>query len=210
MQKLFQTIRYDMRFNLHKQALSYIWRWRYASDGSTGVEFSLIALPLFGLIFAIFEAAFVFYVEHDMQRVVNEFAVNVRSGKIQMNELSAETAKRTYFCSKLTFSMVCENMQLTLRPQPDCVYYEYCWYYAYGTGERWNAMARMATNFDAGDTVSPGWNWQPVILSLAYPLPTITTIWSSSGAVTRDGKLVRAIVANAIWVFDPYTQKTVQ
>ncbi|MGE3644888.1 MAG: TadE/TadG family type IV pilus assembly protein [Beijerinckiaceae bacterium] len=54
-------------------------------DGATMVEFALVSIPFLGLLFAIFETAFVFFVTQGVDAAVNDAARLVMTGQLQYN-----------------------------------------------------------------------------------------------------------------------------
>lgn len=68
---------------------------RFGSDesGATAVEFGLVALPYFALMFAIFEVALAFFAQQTLDTAVAQAARLVRTGQAQQSGLDMATFK---------------------------------------------------------------------------------------------------------------------
>ncbi|MCC7266816.1 MAG: pilus assembly protein [Caulobacteraceae bacterium] len=78
-----------------------IWRrFRRAESGSTAVEFGLVALPFFLLVWAIIELGMVFFVDVTLDNAVGRMARQIRTGEFQSEGGTAETFKAA-ICSRM-------------------------------------------------------------------------------------------------------------
>lgn len=71
-----------MRIRLRRRP-GYSARWRRVREGATAVEFALIALPFFFMMFAILELGLVFVVDTSLENAVAESGRLVRTGQAQ-------------------------------------------------------------------------------------------------------------------------------
>ena len=83
---------------------------RLARDerGATAVEFSLVAVPFFALIFAIFNTAFAIFAANTLETAVADTARLIRTGQAQNAGLSADTFK-SKVCAQLVYMFNCDS-----------------------------------------------------------------------------------------------------
>ncbi|WP_339756068.1 TadE/TadG family type IV pilus assembly protein [uncultured Hoeflea sp.] len=79
-------------------------RWQRSRDGSTAIEFALLAFPFFLLIFATIEAFIAFAGEQLLENAVDTMARQIRTGQIK--NLSEEEF-RTKFCAEINLMIKC-------------------------------------------------------------------------------------------------------
>jgi len=65
------------------QFLNRFFRYKDAKDGATAIEFALLALPFFALLFAILELAIIFFISSTMTHAVSEAGRKIRTGNFQ-------------------------------------------------------------------------------------------------------------------------------
>jgi len=87
-------------FKYYKRALARSQKFSKNEEGATAVEFALVALPFFALIFAIIELAIIFFIGSALNNATSEAGRLVRVGQFQ-DCGGAETFKEH----------VCENMR---------------------------------------------------------------------------------------------------
>ena len=74
--------------------------------GATAVEFSLVAVPFFALIFAIFNTAFAIFAANTLETAVADTARLIRTGQAQTSGLTADTFKAK-ICGQLVYMFNC-------------------------------------------------------------------------------------------------------
>lgn len=101
------------RFNLSAVAQR---RARAKREGSTAVEFALVALPFFGLLLAIFEVAFILTTNALLESAVMNSGRLVRTGQVPRTA-TADDFKEV-ICSRMSFfEQVClQRIQIDLQP----------------------------------------------------------------------------------------------
>ncbi len=166
--------------------------------GVAALEFAFVCLPFFALIFAILETSVVYYFNVSLDQAVNAVAMKIRSGEIQLSNLTATQLASTYICPRLSAAMTCSNVQISLQPNPACSASDQCWS-AYYTD--W-AKGIRATPSVTSSVYNTGSANQALYMTVVYPMPLISTLWSSASYAVVNGKQVRALVANAIFVRD--------
>ncbi len=70
-------------FGLTKFCLKTARRYRKNRDGATAIEFAILAIPFFSLIFAILELAIVFFISSTMAHALSEAGRQIRTGNFQ-------------------------------------------------------------------------------------------------------------------------------
>lgn len=75
-------------------------RFRRNQSGATVVEFALVALPFFALMFAIIETALLFFADQALDTAVSSAARLIRTGQAQEQGLSASDFK-TLICNEV-------------------------------------------------------------------------------------------------------------
>jgi Flp pilus assembly protein TadG len=75
-------------------------RFMRKQDGAAAVEFSLVALPFFGLTFAILETALVFFANQTLQAAAGDAGRLIMTGQAQSANYSADDFK-TQVCNRI-------------------------------------------------------------------------------------------------------------
>ena len=88
-------------------------RFRRAQHGSVAVEFALLALPFFALLFAIIETTIIFFASVSLDTGVAEMARLVRTGQVQLEGLG-EDEIRTTVCDAI-FMGCDERLRIDVR-----------------------------------------------------------------------------------------------
>lgn len=83
-------------------------RFRRAEAGATAVEFGLVALPFFALLFAIMETAFAFWSSQVLETAVANASREIYTGQFQQNP--AYAGKTTIWLAAQFKSDVCANV----------------------------------------------------------------------------------------------------
>ena len=92
---------------------------RFARDerGVTAVEFGILALPFFTIIFAIIETAMMFFAQQTLDSAVEDASRMVRTGQAQSQGFDL-TAFRNYMCG-YTFNLFnCSNIVIKVEILP--------------------------------------------------------------------------------------------
>jgi Flp pilus assembly protein TadG len=90
-------------------------RFRRNSDGSTAVEFALVAVPFFALVFAIIETALVFFAGQVLESGVSDASRLVRTGQAQQMGMD-EAAFRNRICERSVGLLNCgDSLKVDVR-----------------------------------------------------------------------------------------------
>lgn len=87
-----------------RRARRILARFRKSSDGTSAIEFALLAFPFFLLIFATIEAFIAFAGEQLLENAVDTMARQIRTGQIKN---LTEEEFRTKFCSEISLMIRC-------------------------------------------------------------------------------------------------------
>ena len=82
-------------------------------DGSTAVEFALVAAPFFALIFAVFEIGYVFLAQQVLQTATTQSARLIMTGQAQTQAMTAAQFKQQV-CNKIVI-LNCANIYVNVQ-----------------------------------------------------------------------------------------------
>jgi Flp pilus assembly protein TadG len=180
---------------------------KFPSDqgGSPTVEFAIVAPFFIGIVYAIFESLMAQFYMTALDRAVQKFALDMRSGAVMASDGSTNITAaqiRDRIGPLLVGGMDASKLQVMLRNNTGCGAAIRCWegqYSNYANGVR-NAPA-----FDAA--ANPEFNMgvagDSQYLTVYYPLPAFSSIWSSAPTATVNGERVFGILSTAMWINDP-------
>lgn len=97
------------------------WRWRAfarSRDGSAAIEFALLAIPYFMVIFAIIETFVAFAAEELVSNAVDTMSRKMRTGQITYNlgrttDVNTAVAFRTAFCNEVSILIQCSPSEIS-------------------------------------------------------------------------------------------------
>lgn len=159
----------------------------FASDrrGATAVEFALIALPFFALIFAIIETALCFFAGQALDTALMNASRAIRTGQAQSSSFSADDFK-TSICTQLTYMFNCSsNLYVNVQT--------FASFSAITLTTPTDANGNLATT---GYTYSAGHGSDVVVVRAYYEWPVFINRLGNNLANEPDGKhLLTATVA---------------
>ncbi len=89
-------------------------------EGATAVEFALVALPFFGIIFAIIEVALTFWATQVLENAVADASRQIYTGQFQSSGGQSADAFREEVCSKVTALFDCNDLvEIDVRSFPN-------------------------------------------------------------------------------------------
>jgi Flp pilus assembly protein TadG len=98
-----------------RRRFSLLRRFRRDNRAATVIEFALVALPFFALMFAILETFLLFFASQTIETATNSGARLIRTGQAQQQGLTAETFQ-TRICGALVGLFNCEaNLMVDVR-----------------------------------------------------------------------------------------------
>ncbi len=84
------------------------------ASGASAVEFALIALPLFYMLFVILEIGIVFFANYSLENAAAQGARMLRTGQAQNQKFDAQMFK-TEVCKHITAPLDCGKLKLDVR-----------------------------------------------------------------------------------------------
>ena len=169
---------------------------RQSRDGSTAVEFAMIAFPFFFMLFAIMEIALLFITDSVLENAVIETGRIIRTGEADSSGLTAAQFK-TSLCSRMSiFSADCPSratvdvrvitqFRNTNPPDP---------------------LANGSSFDTSGLTYLPGQPGSLMLIRVWYKQPLITPFMAQALSKLNDGTTI--LMATATFRNEPYTPAT--
>lgn len=164
--------------------------WR-ARDGSTAVEFAMVALPFFFMMFAILELGMVFVIDSVLENATMETSRLIRTGRAEKSAMTGEQFK-TSLCSRMSiFQADCgarATVDVRVIPQ-------------FSTP---NAPDPMASgSFQTGDLAyDDGTAGSTMLIRVWYKQPLITPFMNEGLSRLRDGSAY--LTATAVFRNEPF------
>ena len=163
-------------------------------EGATAVEFALVALPFFGIIFAIIEIALTFWASQVLENAVADASRQIYTGQFQNSGGQSAEAFRTLVCSRVTALFNCnELVAVDVRAFPSF------------PGARLPLPVTPDGEFDAS-----GFGYHStgpediVVVRAAMAYPAFVGIFGAREARLSGGR--RLIMATAAFRNEPFTQ----
>ncbi len=161
-------------------------------DGSTAVEFSLIALPFLILLIAILQVGVVFLAQHELETAVEKTARGLLTGSTQQAALT-QTQFVNSVCSNLPALFNCSGVMVDLQTAANF------------------SSANTATptlTYDANGNVTNNWQYSAggsgslMVLRVIYQFPVLPALSNFNLANLPNGN--RLLMATAVFVAEPY------
>lgn len=94
---------------LYQSALKLSRRLKKAQDGATAIEFALLAIPFFALLFAILELAIIFFISSTLSHAVSESGRQIRVGNFQN---CGQAAFKAAVCDRMSGVGNCDRLRI--------------------------------------------------------------------------------------------------
>lgn len=163
-------------------------RFTRATDGSTAVEFAMIAAPFVFLLCAIFELAIMFLASQLLDTATNDTARLIRTGQASTS-VSSASAFATQVCNRLYVLFDCSKLAVESKT--------YANFAAVGDLSSTSVYNDASGNFDPTKVTSyqTGGGSCIVVVRVFYPYPVFfkTLLWDASSA--PNGKIMMVGVA---------------
>jgi Flp pilus assembly protein TadG len=159
-----------------------------AREGSTAVEFSLIALPFFVILVAIFQIGIVFLAQHELETAVEKTSRGLLTGKTQNTAGLTQTQFVQSVCANLPAFFTCSKLMVDVQPA--------------GAFAAANVSAPTLT-YDASGNVTNAWQFNLgasgniLVLRVMYQFPVLPGMMNFNLANLANGK--RLLMANAVF-----------
>ncbi|WP_102961047.1 TadE/TadG family type IV pilus assembly protein [Mangrovicella endophytica] len=82
-------------------------------SGATVIEFAMLALPFFGLVFATLETSLVFLGEVALDHAVEQVGRKIRTGEVAAKKMDEATFKKE-ICDQVSYLMDCSKLKIDL------------------------------------------------------------------------------------------------
>lgn len=168
-------------------------RFARSQDGAAAIEFAILAIPYFLIVFAILETFIAFIGEQVVSNGVEVMARKVRTGEIKStspNDPTFKTTFRTAFCQEISIMISCPQSEITT---PKRLYIDLRSFSSYADIPTTIPRQNTSVNADLKTSdfaYSPGgaksinmlrayYRW-PVYVDLVRPM--LTTVRSSDGS----------------------------
>lgn len=112
------TLRGNWKRLLVRAGLARVRAFHRNQDGATAVEFAIVSIPFFALMFAILETALLFFGAQALETAVGDSGRLIRTGQAQQQAMDLTTFKST-ICAKVFEIFACEaGLHLDVRTYP--------------------------------------------------------------------------------------------
>lgn len=161
-------------------------RFARGRKGVVAIEFAMVAVPFLGLACAIFETAFVYFVNEAFDNAVNKVA-----RQVLVNSISSSTAtdmgtfRTNYFCPQLPSFITCANVSLNIQPAASFSAA------ASALGTSW--IGSPPSNVNLGQ---PG---GIVVLQAYYPMPVYLSVLVATGSNGRGVSNLYGHTSNTVY-----------
>lgn len=176
----------------NKRSRGTLARFRRDGKGSIAIEFGLLALPFFLLIFAILESCISFAAQQLMSNVTDDVARQFRTGQIKSADIT-EQQLRDMICDDLDIvvSSGCPGLEIDLKRYDT---------FAEAAGKR---ITFKEGDIDTtGFSVEPGQSLSKNQLRVFYRWPVMTDLLRKSMSNLSDGKTLH--FATVTWQNEPF------
>lgn len=166
--------------------------FRRNRDGATAIEFTLLALPFFMIVFAIVETSISYTTEQFMSNVAERVAREIRTGQITATSYTKDEF-RTEICDRLQAlaAPTCPGMSVDVR--------SYATFLAVPKGVEYSEPAVVDTS---GWDFKPGGSSSINSIRIAYEWPVYTDIMKKYFAGLKNGK--NLLYASTTWQNEPF------
>jgi Flp pilus assembly protein TadG len=166
------------------RTLLFLSRFKRAKSGAAALEFSMIALPFFLLLYAIFDVALIFFASTTLENGLVGAARQIRTGEAQAANMTAEQF-RTLVCNQISMLLGCDaRLGLDVRK-----------YTGFGNVE-FPAALDESGNMSGDLTFDPGTAGDVVVVRAFYTWPMLTpTVGMQFSNMAGGHRLLEATIA---------------
>jgi Flp pilus assembly protein TadG len=172
--------------------LKTVRRFARGEDGVAAVEFGIVAVPFFALMFAIIETAMIFFVSQTLEAAVADSARLIMTGQAQSQSFS-QTDFKNAVCAKIYGLFDCPNgMQIDVKT--------YSSFSSIGNSKPIDANGNLqSSNFG----YSPGAACDIVVVRLMYQWPVYVSLLSLNKMADLSGNK-KLLMATAAFRNEPF------
>lgn len=92
---------------LFPHTMLFLSRFKKAQKGSAALEFAIVALPFFMLLYAIFDVALIFFASTTLENGIVAAARQIRTGQAQAANMTTQQF-RTLVCNQINMLLACD------------------------------------------------------------------------------------------------------
>ena len=92
---------------LTERAMQMLCRFRRAKTGSAAVEFAMLAIPFFLLLYAVIDTSLVYFATQTLENGVSAAARQIRTGQAQAANMTQQQF-RTMICNQISMLLACD------------------------------------------------------------------------------------------------------
>lgn len=162
-------------------------------EGSTAIEFTVLAIPFAMLVFAILESCISFAGQQVMANITDDVARQIRTGQLRPANLSESTLK-TMICDRLEIIVAndCPGLEVDLRQ-----------FASFADAAKVRIKLTADRDLDTSDfDVAPGPSMSKNMLRVFYKWPVITDFMSKLVSNLKGGKTLH--FATVTWQNEPF------
>ena len=159
-------------------------RFRRDDSGIYAVEFGLVAVPFFALLFAIIETAFAFWAGQVLDATMADASRQVLTGQSQADAAMTDAKFKTAVCTKLPAFFTCADLKIDVRSATD---------FSNLPAFTLNGSGVYDTSGFSYKKTNPG---EVVVVRAFYPFPVYTSFLGSPGTVDISGRKRMLISVN--------------
>ncbi len=164
--------------------------WRRNESGATTVEFAMIAVPFFYLVFSIIEVGSVLFTSTLMENAVLEHSRQIRTGAAQESGLTLEQF-RAQICDEISLMANCDRLEIDVQVFDGFIGLDY--------SSPMTAEDDLDTSNFGFDTGGAG---DIVLVRLFYKWPLILPTFSSGFANMKDNQ--RLLTSATVFRNEPF------
>lgn len=174
------------------------------TEGTTAVEFAIIAIPFLSIIFFLLQMCLIFFWGQSVEHATIQSARAIRAGTVQTAGMSAQQYKDKFLCPLLTAGLSCDNAIVSVNRVPKT-------WASNHSGGIYNFVDMSGPSLTAPATQQasapfcPGSPGDMIFIDVVYraPIP-VPWAWPSQSLVTIDGQYFLLLRATAVVVGEPY------
>ena len=144
------------------RTMLFLSRFKRAKKGSAAIEFAMVAMPFFLLLYAIFDVSLIFFASTTLENGIVAAARQIRTGQAQAANMTAAQF-RTLVCNEISMLLGCDaRLGLDVRK-----------YSGFGNAQFPPALDANG-NLSANQTFDPGQPGDVVVVRAFYTWPMLT------------------------------------
>lgn len=162
-------------------------------QGSTAIEFTVLAIPFAMLVFAILESCISFAGQQVMSNITDDIARQIRTGQLRPANIS-ENSLKTMICDRLEIIVAddCPGLEVDLRE-----------FTSFADAAQIRIKLTADRDLDTSDfDVTPGPSMSKNMLRVFYKWPVMTDFMAKLVSNLKDGKTLH--FATVTWQNEPF------